>query len=74
MIKYQVQCIRVYKSYLSYKRILLINLLKSEMCINKNSCSNVNEVIRAILELFIQKFHKHKKHETLTANKNKKCS
>ena len=42
------------------------------MCININSSSNVNEVIRAILDFFIQKFHKHKKHETLHANKNKK--
>ena len=41
------------------------------MCINNNSSSNVNEVIRAILDCFIQKFQKH---ETLTANKNKKCS
>ena len=29
--------------------------------------SNVNEVIRAILDFFIQKFHKHKKNETLTS-------
>ena len=39
------------------------------MCINKNS-SNINEVIETILDFFIQKFHKHKKHETLTSNKN----
>ena len=29
--------------------------------------SNINEVIRAILNFFIQKFHKHKKHKTLTS-------
>ena len=36
--------------------------------------SHVNEVIKAILDFFIQKFHKHKKHEMLTANNNKKCA
>ena len=30
--------------------------------------------MKTILDFFIQKFHKHKKHETLTANKNKKCA
>ena len=30
--------------------------------------SNINEVIRAILDFFIQKFHKHKKRETLTSD------
>ena len=40
------------------------------MCINNNSSSNVNEVIRAILDFFIQTFHKHKKHKMLTVNKN----
>ena len=44
------------------------------MCINNNSGSNVNEVITAIVDFFVQKLHKHKKHETLTANKNTKCS
>ena len=34
--------------------------------------SNVNEVNKAILDFFIQTFYKYKKHETLTANKNKK--
>ena len=29
--------------------------------------SNINEVIRAILNFFIQKFHKYKKHKTLTS-------
>ena len=30
--------------------------------------SNINEVIRAILlNFFIEKFHKHKKHKTLTS-------
>ena len=28
---------------------------------------NINEVIRAILNFFIQKFHEHKKHKTLTS-------
>ena len=37
------------------------------MCINNNSSSNIKEVIRTILDFFIQKFHKHKKHETLTS-------
>ena len=32
------------------------------MCINNNS-SNVNEVIRSILDFFIQKFYNHKKAE-----------
>ena len=44
------------------------------MCINNKSSSNINEVIEAILDFFIQKFHKHKKREMLTANKNKKFS
>ena len=30
--------------------------------------SNINELIRAILDFFIQKFHKHKKRETLTSD------
>ena len=30
------------------------------MCINNNR-SNINEVTRAILNFFIQKFHNHKK-------------
>ena len=29
--------------------------------------SNINEVIRAILNFFIPKFHKHKKHKTFTS-------
>ena len=29
--------------------------------------SNVNEVIKAILDFFIQSLHPHKKHETLTS-------
>ena len=29
--------------------------------------SNINEVIRTILDFFIQKFHEHKKHKTLTS-------
>ena len=29
--------------------------------------SNINEVIRAILGFFIQKFHEHKNHKTLTS-------
>ena len=49
MIKYQVQCIRVYKIVICHTSV-------------------------GFLEFFIQKFHKHKKHEMLTANKNKKCS
>ena len=37
------------------------------MCINNNNISsNINEVIRAILNFFIQKFHEHQKHKTLT--------
>ena len=32
------------------------------MCIN----NNINEVIRAILDFFIQKFYKHKKCKMLT--------
>ena len=32
--------------------------------------SNINEVIRAILNFFIQEFHKHKKHK----NPNKRIS
>ena len=28
---------------------------------------NIYEVIRAILDFFIQNFHKHKKHKTLTS-------
>ena len=44
------------------------------MCINNNSSSNLNEVIKAILDFFIKKLHKQKKHGTLTANKNKNCS
>ena len=28
---------------------------------------NINEVIRAILDFFIQKFHEHKNHKTLTS-------
>ena len=35
--------------------------------------SNVAEGIKTILDFFIQKFHKHNKHETLTTNKIKKC-
>ena len=31
--------------------------------------SNISEVIRAILDFFIQKFHEHKKHKTLTSEK-----
>ena len=34
--------------------------------------NNINEVIRAVLDFFIQKFYKHKKHETLTSGKKKK--
>ena len=44
------------------------------MCINNNSSSNINEVIRAILDFSIQKFYKHKKHKTRTSEQNKKCS
>ena len=29
--------------------------------------SKINEVIRAILNFFIQKFHNHKRHKTLTS-------
>ena len=29
--------------------------------------SNINEVTRAVLNFFIQKFHNHKKHKTLTS-------
>ena len=36
--------------------------------------SDVKEIIKAILDFFIQKFHKHKKHEMLTADNNKKCA
>ena len=32
-----------------------------------NVSSNISEVIRAILDFFIQKYYKHKKHETLTS-------
>ena len=44
------------------------------MCIKNNISSNVNEVIAAIVDFFVQKRHKHKKHETFTGNKNTKCS
>ena len=44
------------------------------MCINNNISTNINEVIRAILDFFIQRFHKHKGTKRLQANKNKKCS
>ena len=34
---------------------------------DKPGSSNINEVIRAILNFFIQKFHKHRKHKRLTS-------
>ena len=37
------------------------------MCINNNSSSNINEVLRIILDFSIQTFYKHKKHKTLTS-------
>ena len=33
--------------------------------------SHINEVTETILDFFIQKFDKHKKHQTLTTNKSK---
>ena len=33
-----------------------------------NFSSNIKEVIRTILDFFIQKFHKDKKHKTLTSD------
>ena len=37
------------------------------MCINNSISSNINEVIKAILNFFIQKFYMHKKDKTLTS-------
>ena len=51
-------------------RLILYYMKKKK----ENKSNNVNEVIKTILDFFIQKFHKHKKHETLTVNKNKKCA
>ena len=81
MIKYQVQCIRVFKIIVIKAKdfdksvyVIILIYIYIKMCINNKSSSNINEVIEAILDFFIQKFHKHKKRETLTANKNKKFS
>ena len=52
-------------------RLILYYMKKKK---KENKSNNVNEVIKTILDFFIQKFHKHKKHETLTVNKNKKCA
>ena len=32
-----------------------------------DSSSNISEVTKTILDFFIQKFHEHKKHKTLTS-------
>ena len=42
------------------------------MCVKNNSSSNINEAIETILDFFIQKFHKHKKHKTLTSEQKQK--
>ena len=43
------------------KRRLLINLLKGQNVYQQQVSSNINEVIKAILNFFIQKLHNHKK-------------
>ena len=35
--------------------------------VHTKGTSNINEIIRVILDFFIQKFHEHKKHKTLTS-------
>ena len=49
-------------------RLILYYMKKKK---KENKSNNVNEVIKTILDFFIQKFHKQ---ETLTANKDKKCA
>ena len=42
--------------------------LKKAKCVSITIVSsNINEVIRAILDFFIQKFHEHKNHKRLTS-------
>ena len=56
LLKYQVMC------YFSCKRRLFDKSFKKAKCVSITIVSsNINEVIRAILNFFIQKFHNHKK-------------
>ena len=48
---------------MSYKRRLDKSFKKAKCVSTTIISSNINEVIRAILDFFIQKFHEHKKAE-----------
>ena len=50
------------------EKFLIENLIKNF----KNGSSNINEVIRAILNFFIEKFYKHKKHKNAYKQTKKK--
>ena len=55
-----------------FREIEMCYFWEIQICHLGKLINNINEVIRAVLDFFIQKFYKHKKHETLTSGKKKK--
>ena len=67
MIEYQVMYTGVFKIFIMQAKAF-DKSFKNAKCVSITiASSNINEIIRAILDFFIQTFYKHKKHKMLTS-------
>ena len=67
MSEYQVMYTGVFKIFIMQVKAFGKSFKKAKCVSITIASSNINKVIRAILDFFIQTFYKHKKHKMLTS-------